>query len=275
MATRDAANSMDKKKKPLSIGNKSGSIRCSIGEILKPHCSQTKQNTTITSDTHQSQSRATCPICLDIIVDPSPEHDGENSICCDGFCQEWLHRHCAALSVVAFKAINKDQESPFFCPHCKLANQSKEIMELKSNVLKLSQTTDDLSQTLRSSSKNQVTLGSGQCRLSAVDGYRSGSSPTPSNEGATPRRVCVGKEPSKQFDSQSRKPDDNRQLNVVVYGIPECTKGQPRKQRWVSDLRIVTDLFHKSSASVPKSAIRDIVDALVNSQILAPILVQS
>ena len=107
--------------------------------------------------------------------------------------------------------------------------------------------------------KNQVTLGS-QCRLSdldAVEGHWSGSSPTSSDEGAAPRRVRVGKESSKQFDSQSRKPDDNRQLNVVVYGIPECTKGQPRKQRWVSDLRNVTNLFHESSVSVPKSTIRD------------------
>ena len=85
-------------------------------------------------------------------------------------------------------------------------------MELNSNVLKLSQTIDDLSQILRSLTKNQVTLGS-QCRLSdldVVDGHRSGSSPTSSDEGAAPRRVRVGKEPSKQFDSQSRKPDDNR-----------------------------------------------------------------
>ena len=50
---------------------------------------------------------------------------------------------------------------------------------------------------------------------------------------------------------------DNRQLNIVVHGIPECTKGQPRKQRWVSDLRNVSNLFNESSASVPKSAIRD------------------
>ena len=57
-------------------------------------------------------------------------------------------------------------------------------------------------------------------------------------------------------DTSSRKLD-NRQLNVVVYGIPECTKGQPRKQRWVSDLRNVSNLFNESSASVPKSAIRD------------------
>ena len=192
-------------------------------------------------------------------MDPSPEHDGEDSIYCDGTCQEWLHHRCAGLSAVAFTAINKDPESPFFCSHCKLANQSKEIMELKSNVLKLSQTIDGLSQILRSLTKNQVILGS-QCRLSdldAVDGHRSGSSPTSSDEGATPRRVHVGKEPSKQFDSQSRKPDDNCQLNVVVYGIPECTKGQLRKQGWVSDLRNVTNLFHESSVSVPKSAIKD------------------
>ena len=114
MATRAAANSTDKKKKSSSVGNKSGPTRRSIGEISKPHCSQAKQNTTIASDTRQSQSRATCPICLDNIVDPSPEHDGEDSIYCDGICQEWLHRRCAGLSVAAFKAINKDPESPFF-----------------------------------------------------------------------------------------------------------------------------------------------------------------
>ena len=124
--------------------------------------------------------------------------------------------------------------------------------------------------------KNQVTLGS-QCRLSdldAVEGHWSGSSPTSSDEGAAPRRVRVGKESSKQFDSQSRKPDDNRQLNVVVYGIPECTKVNLENK----DGSLIFETLQICSTnlqSLSPNQLLEIVDALVNSQILAPVLVQS
>ncbi len=53
--------------------------------------------------------------------------------------------------------------------------------------------------------------------------------------------------------------DEERNLNIVVSGIPECKEGQSRKQSWISDLQNTSKLFCESDTSpaIPPSSIRD------------------
>ena len=59
------------------------------------------------------------------------------------------------------------------------------------------------------------------------------------------------KSSTKLFNSSDHK------FNVVVFGVPECVSGTSRKQRWISDLNNISDLFSQSAGSIPKSSIRD------------------
>ena len=147
---------------------------------------------------------------------------------------------------------------PFQCPHCSLNNQAAEIDILKKAVMDLTQRISDLEKHLHQADPNQSVRSISDPPDRSLSGQ---SSPTQSSvEGVAPRRV--GKVPYKSQSPQSPLKSgvvdyNNRQLNVVVHGIPECNKGQLRKQKWVSDLKNVSNLFNESSAAVPKSAIRD------------------
>ena len=48
----------------------------------------------------------------------------------------------------------------------------------------------------------------------------------------------------------------NRNSNVV-YGIPECRKGEPCRQRWKLDLLYISNLFKQPPASISPSSISD------------------
>ena len=77
------------------------------------------------------KSKSTCPICLDRIVDATTKKEGQDSVHCDGQCNAWIHRQCAGLSSSAFDVVRKST-GPFYCPHCRLDIQAKEINSLVS-----------------------------------------------------------------------------------------------------------------------------------------------
>ena len=45
-------------------------------------------------------------------------YQGQNSICCDN-CDNWIHLRCSKIGLKAFKILNKDENSTFFCDYCK------------------------------------------------------------------------------------------------------------------------------------------------------------
>ena len=98
----------------------------------------------------------TCPICLEPIKDAIGNRKGEDSIYCDGLCDSWVHRS-AGLSKQAFEAArNAGPNSCFYCPHCHLDSQQKEILLLKSAVESLKSTVEELSKSTESSSNSNV-----------------------------------------------------------------------------------------------------------------------
>ena len=49
------------------------------------------------------------------------------------FCQKWLHRYCASVTVQQYKATT-NKNHPFLCPCCCCKQQQEEINELRSTV---------------------------------------------------------------------------------------------------------------------------------------------
>ena len=71
-----------------------------------------------------------CPVCLDSIIDATDDTDGQKAIFCEG---TWIHLQCARLSQTLFKIL-QESEDPFYCPHCRLITQDKQLQELKTMV---------------------------------------------------------------------------------------------------------------------------------------------
>ena len=138
-----------------------------------------------------------CPICDDQIDDST-----QQSIWCDGECATWLHRGCAGLSKDAHSKLN-GTNTPFYCPHCRLVKQEKEIESLKTSLSDLSKKLDDL---LHQGPKISIP----------------GVTPTPSR---SPRAV---KNPISLTQSSSM---ENRKFNLVLSCIPEAPSGQSRSVR--------------------------------------------
>ena len=85
----------------------------------KPFPSELKKTTTLShgdvkfQNTTQSKGSETiketcftmCSICLDPIVYASDDHDGQDSVYCEGLCDGWIHRRCAGLFVSTFNQL--------------------------------------------------------------------------------------------------------------------------------------------------------------------------
>jgi len=116
----------------------------------------------------EPEHQAVCPICEQVIVDPSDEEDGEDSVFCDGECQCWLHRCCACLPKTAFEKLNK--QVPFYCPMCSSRIQTKAIDELRDTVAALSAQVQDLQTAL--SARDDPSKGSGNWATVVKRGQR-------------------------------------------------------------------------------------------------------
>ena len=70
--------------------------------------------------------------CSNVIVEYNEEQgaDGDDAIFCEGKCNSWIHRMCVGLSKMCYQELSED-DSPYFCPHCKINQQANEIAELK------------------------------------------------------------------------------------------------------------------------------------------------
>ena len=192
----------------------------------------------------------TCPICSEDVVDGSGRKKGHESIFCDGRCQEWIHRQCAGLSKIAFRAAS-NSEDPFHCPSCIILQQSQHISELKESIIALARDVKALQvkvADISSTSSHATNPVSGT--LSPV----TLPSPTVVNNSHPTSRTknSVPKSTSKPIKDQDRK------YNLVVFGVPEMPSGSSRSSRANHDFSklsaIISDLEH---ASDHKSSIRD------------------
>ena len=200
-----------------------------------------------------SSAKHICPICEDVIVDQSSSNKGHDSVFCDGLCNTWLHRGCAGLSKLAFEQVVASSDS-FYCPHCSLLQQKKEIASLKATVERLSSDLLSISSTLveLSGKVNTPSVSpqgdSNVCQTPAVNTDQASVVRSSRNE------PSVG-------GAHSSSPGlrlSASKYNIVVHGIPERPKGTPRHKRLNEDFCEVNGILQNldSNAQV-KPCVRD------------------
>ena len=200
----------------------------------------TKEHTPVPKKSGCS-SKATCPICCEVVNDCAKgKSNGDESIFCDGMCQDWLHRQCAGLSKAAFLYASKSVDL-FFCPCCINKQQSNEISLLKQELRTLSSNISSLK--LMIDEKLQPiapSIPSGKTTYAESVNLTSAAKPTV----VSPRIATVA---------------SDRKFNVVIYGVAESTKGTFRNTRKVEDTQKVEDVISSLKCQVGPNSIRDCI----------------
>ena len=136
--------------------------------------------------TRRKKGQFVCPICDDVIVDAVGKKSGHESVECNGLCSSWLHRHCAGLSKAAFHEVCKSDQ-PFFCPQCRLDNQSLEIASLRDLVTALSSKLSAACTKLEAlQGPLSASAGSGAAKSQLGSGLASSTSSAPLQQNASP-----------------------------------------------------------------------------------------
>lgn len=207
-----------------------------------------------------SKTKHTCLICMEVIVDSTPRKPGHDSIFCDGECQSWIHRRCAGLSKLAFsKLCSVSNTKPFYCPNCRLEQQSLEISELKST---LSKVVVELAKF-----KENVSKAPSPCECSETFTSEEGSpSSMPLLYSKVASADCSSTPVVARLSKATRasvKPPgskttvDTKKFNLVVYGIKECEKGLARMKRVLSDIETVCKSVKLISPDFSQHQIKD------------------
>ena len=194
-----------------------------------------------------------CPVCDEVIRDDTKSQKGQDSIWCEGECNTWLHRGCAGLSKKRFIALRESSES-FSCVSCRLSAQSMEIRLLCDDVKLLKEAFVNLKWSLSS----EVQAPSTNRVNKAVTKVSSEARSTDTSSTATLHSPTTGSSPhsgAANSESMTVAQFNNRNLNVVVSGIPERQSDISRKQRWLQDLKEVTTLFTESQSILASSIV--------------------
>ena len=195
-----------------------------------------------------------CTICEDVNIDQSDQEPGQDSIYCEGKCDAWVHRHCAGLTVSAFRT-SKTTSEPFHCLHCKLDSQVNELISLKLLVGILHAEVSELrdrGKSVPSHSYANVTQ----------------SNPDPTS---TPKSVP---QPMPQPVNYSNSNSD-RKFNFVVYGTKECVEGTNRHKHLSHDVELSTHIFHPLAPGISVHSIHDCIRlGKSNSARCRPLLVK-
>jgi len=181
-------------------------------------------------------SEADCLICEEPIVEQSENCTGDEALFCEGSCQGWIHRKCAGVTRPAFDKLG-ESDTPYFCSHCTLVNQNKEINNLANIIKDLNTSIMSLTETI-SSLQSNITKQSNQVQQPST----SVSPPT-----ASPRLVS-----SNSFTSSDRK------FNVVVYGITECPANTNKQSRTQADLATFTTTLKEKKVMIESDSIKDL-----------------
>jgi len=85
----------------------------------------------------KTKGTCVCPVCDEVIKEPTKNKKDDEAIYCEGSCEAWLHHRCAGILSPNFAEFQNDDEV-FFCPHYQLKAYKAELEALKSTVHSLS-----------------------------------------------------------------------------------------------------------------------------------------
>lgn len=183
-----------------------------------------------------------CTICDENINERS-KTNGDDAVFCDGKCQSWLHRHCAGLSRVRFRIVT-DSKGAFYCPQCQIETNATVISSLKSSIESLKKEIE----TMKAQSPTNTTPKT-YATATAQSTKPSNSWQNPSLSNNTPQTTTS--------NSLSAPNVIDKKFNLVIYRIPESSKGTNRNARFEHDLSQCTTTVKKISNEVSTDPIRD------------------
>jgi len=179
-------------------------------------------------------SEADCLICDQPVLEPSEICIGDEAVFCEGSCQGWLHRKCAGVTHPALDKLD-ESDTEYFCSHCTLVNQNKEINNLTNIIKDLNSSIKSLTETI-SSLQSHVTKQSHQVQQPPV------SPPM-----ALPRPI-----------SSNNSTSSDRKFNVVVYGITECPGNTTKQTRTQADLTTFITTLKEKEVMIEPNSIKDL-----------------
>jgi len=194
----------------------------------------------------------TCPICLDPIIDATEDTEGQEAIYCESTCNGWIHKQCAGLSRILYKAY-EDGDDPFYCPHCRLTLQEQQLLELKLTIDGLQKEVTNL----KADQPNEVTCSQNINEESQPATQLASSSHKTPDTDNTKQQAATTMKSNKSGGGD--KTWEDRQFNIVIYGIQECSKGTPRNEQLAHGLDKVTNLITQGENSVSPLSIRDLL----------------
>lgn len=199
-------------------------------------------NSSIEPPSGQSKNSITCPICTEEVVDSGErKKKGHESVFCDGACQEWLYRQCAGLSKAAFQSVS-NSGGPFLCPHCVIAQQSKEISVLKDSFAVLSRDVQALKEML-----NSLTVNNGLVAADELSGEPSAPPLRTHSTHNSHTHAGSHSNDSHGLSSYRSGPSHNgvsdKKFNVVLFSVSESPQGTPRNTRNLQDFNLVTSVL--------------------------------
>ena len=205
----------------------------------------TKGNQNESANQDPEEGPTTCCICDEVIKQPTEDgQPGDDAVFCDGSCAGWFHRKCSGLSKSVYTMAG-ESDSPFYCVFCVQSVYRKEIVELKEQINTLTFKITQLLESLHGQNPAQSTP------VSNVTDQASSSVPA-----TTPKIVNKAEDMAQQ----------DRNFNVVIYGIKECNKGTPRNERLRHDLDQVTAAVTEGENSINPLSICDFLNIVTTPQ---------
>lgn len=173
---------------------------------------------------------ATCIVCEKAIKEATSKSKGQDSVFCEGECQDWMHRQCVGMPIPVFKALTKSK-APFLCLYC----SNNKIQELQQTVVNLQNELNSL-KSVSAPAKSPTWYA------------KIVQTMVQSDEPQTKTRSSVG---------TPLPPVQHHKFNVVVYGVNEKPKGSPKHTRLLEDIKDVSVVFNKLDPSISSQSIQD------------------
>ena len=175
-------------------------------------------------------------------------HSGEEAIYCEGVCSGWLHRHCAGLSVSQFAHMSTGTES-FYCVYCTLQQQALEIKELKKTVQTL------VSDMAKISSGDTADLSARPVSNTTTTSKSPAANPLQYSNN-TSHNEYKFKHPTSS-DTESSIRHEDRNLNLVAFGIDKSPSNTPRLDCLKNDLDHLVVTFNFIETPIEVHTIKD------------------
>jgi len=148
----------------------------------------------------------------------------------------------------------EESEEPFYCPHCRLVSQDKQLQQLKSIVEKLSKEVVLLKTTIVPDCMESSSPPPQQKLSLEVQ-----STSTATSKETQPAIYAKTATTARKSNNREARVQEDCKYNVVVYGIKECGKGTPRQERLNHDLEKVTSIVTEGENSINPLSICDLL----------------